>query len=300
MIERVSAGIVPLVHLGGGDSVASRLTCPRCGGRKTWRLRRGGRRCARCRFEWRPGRWPLRLTAAEWRRLLQWFVRGVSSAAIARETRLDRKRVLRALAVARARIASAAPLPIRSLGGGRPLQVTANGHGAAAGRPGARPTRRTAMVGIYATHGLVWAEVVRAADAPAVRERLLDRADRHEGRHSCPRYAAIVHRGSLHRLAPEPGIQPSSASFGLVESFWAFALGQLGARGGIRLARLDLYLAECAWRYNHRRETSAERLRGLLALTRYAGRASGTLPRRAGAPLVVDYPDGEGPLLSDY
>ena len=51
----------------------------------------------------------MRLTRNEWRTLLRWFLRGVSSAQIALETGLDRKRVLRALTVVRLAMMDSVP-----------------------------------------------------------------------------------------------------------------------------------------------------------------------------------------------
>jgi hypothetical protein len=259
-------------------------------------LKRGGRRCARCRFDWRPGRWPLRLNAREWRRLLEWFVRGAPSATIAREAHLDRKRVLRALAIVRQRLTEEAP-PIVLHGGdaeahgeGQPeahVEVPVEAHppetdvapdAATAWQPAAKPSRRSAVLGLYAEQGLVWADVIPPPEADALRARL-----RHHPRHALTwnggsRYAAVAYRGRLHRVIPPSGASRATPSFGLLESFWAYAQRQLRGKGGIRLSRLDLYLAEWAWRYNHRRQTPDEQLRELLTLTRRAGRRSGTIP----------------------
>src|SRR5689334_2949250 len=71
--------------------------CPHCGSLKSWRLKDGRRRCARCRRDWRPERLPLRLSAREWKEVLRWFLRDATGAEVARQTGLDRKRVLRAL-----------------------------------------------------------------------------------------------------------------------------------------------------------------------------------------------------------
>ena len=140
------------------------------------------------------------------------------------------------------------------------------------------------MFGIFAASGMVWAEVVPTADAHALRQRLING---HVGRSvawSGPTtYAAVVDRGHLHPLIWLPTVA------GLVGGFWANAQRQLRAKGGIRLERLDLYLAESAWRYNHRRESRAEQLRHLLALTRASRGSSGTFPPRATNPSDRNY-----------
>src|SRR5215468_3514819 len=73
-----------------------RQQCPRCRYTRTWIIRREKRLCARCRYEWRPGL-PLRLTRHQWRAPLRCHVRGLSAAAIAQRTAVQRQRVLRAL-----------------------------------------------------------------------------------------------------------------------------------------------------------------------------------------------------------
>jgi hypothetical protein len=62
------------------------MPCLRCGARKFWTLKNERRRCVRCRYDLKPDRLPLRLTRRQWRGLLEWFVRGMTSAQIAQET----------------------------------------------------------------------------------------------------------------------------------------------------------------------------------------------------------------------
>jgi hypothetical protein len=234
--------------------------------------------------------------------LLEWFVRGAPSATIAREAHLDRKRVLRALAIVRQRLTEEAPPVVH---GGEaeahpepPPQLHEDVHeapeaahvethpgeadvapdAATTWQPSPKPSRRSAVLGLYAEQGQVWADVVPQPEADALRARL-----RHHPRHALTwnggsRYAAVAYRGRLHRVIPPSGASRATPSFGLLESFWAYAQRQLRGKGGIRLSRLDLYLAEWAWRYNHRRQSPDEQLKELLTLTRRAGRRSGTFP----------------------
>src|SRR4030042_4618888 len=81
--------------------MANLQKCLRCGNKKTWAIRRGKRKCAACEYEWRANRLPLHLSRAEWKRLLRWFLLGQSSARIAEEAHLDRKKVLKALTMVR-------------------------------------------------------------------------------------------------------------------------------------------------------------------------------------------------------
>jgi transposase len=230
--------------------------CPRCGARKSWVLRDGRRRCARCRFDWKPGRLPLRLSRAEWRVLIAWFVREAPSAEIAYETGLERKRVLRALTILRGAIwrSSRRGRDGRSETEGFPRQRTV-----------ASP-RRSAIIGIYAVHGDVGAEILSAREL----ERLVStfgerRHDAPGGAPSLERYVAVVVRGRLHRLSRAG---EGRAPFGQIEGFWAYVQRHLRTKGGIRPGRLDLYLAEFAWRYNRRRLSPPEQAQELMRLVR--------------------------------
>jgi hypothetical protein len=237
------------------------------------------------------------LSAREWRRLLQWFVRGAPSASIAREAHLDRKRVLRALAVVRQRITQEAPPGVRHALEELEHHVTEHPEvetppaEPSATTPPKRPSRRSAVLGLYADHGQVWADVVPAGEASELRNQLRRPPHQLNPANGTSRYAALVYRGRLHRVAPpDPATEPAQQPFGLVASFWSYLQRQLRTKGGIRLERLDMYLAEWAWRYNHRRQSATEQLRELLQITR-RGRRIGTIPhdqstRRHGAEPV--------------
>ena len=237
------------------------MQCPRCGSRKFWLLKGGRRRCASCRFDWTPGRLPLRLTVRQWRAVLQWFVRGSSSAQIAHETHLDRKRVLRALTVLRHQMRRSMPSDVSSADATSDHDESAQ---ATRGRP------RSAVLGLRIFHGLAWAHMISDADSAKIARVLRDRkSERSEITWpGAERYTGVVYAGRLYRLA-QPG-SGGTARFGQIESFWSYLQRRLKAKGGIRRHRLDLYLAEYAWRYNHRRLSPAEQLREALKLVRRA------------------------------
>ena len=64
---------------------------------KLYSVPREKKRCSSCGYEWIPGKLPLHLTWKEWSKILHWFLRGLPVVAIAQETGIERKRVLRAL-----------------------------------------------------------------------------------------------------------------------------------------------------------------------------------------------------------
>jgi len=207
-------------------------------------LKDGRRRCARCRRDWRPGRLPLRLSRPQWRAVLRWFVRDATSAGIAGETGLERKRVLRALLIVR-----------RAL-----LRAAHDGtHKSAAPR-----AAHAALIGLRLSHGRALAEVVPHAEAEPLIRWLRRRRDGHaHPPRNARRYMAVVYRRRLYRLA-ETGAE--RVPFGPIEGFWAYLQRQLRAKGGIRRERLDLYLASFSWRYNHRKVAPAGQVQELLRL----------------------------------
>ncbi|MCC7416183.1 MAG: transposase [Acidobacteria bacterium] len=241
--------------------------CPRCGSRRAWRLQDGRRRCARCRFDWYPGRLPLQLNTTQWRAVLYWFVRGMTSAQIAHETGLERKRVLRALTSVREAIAGrhAPTLAVRST------------------VPAPAP-----IIGLSLIDGAAFAAVL----APEEAEGFLA-AIGGDGRRQ-PRlvawtgalpYAAVVYRGRFYRLAAVA--EEAQPRFGPLEAFWAYLRYRLRSRRGIRRERLGLYLAEYAWRYNRRAVPYPEQLRELFARLRRLQsehRRSSRRARNANAP----------------
>ncbi len=217
---------------------------------------------------------PLRLTTPQWRMVLRWFARGMTSAQIARETRLDRKRILRALLVVRRRMSELAPSAV-VLAHERDED---NGLDDTQHEPATAKTRMP-VLGIYDSHGQFWGEVVSGREAARIARAIRERGpDRLELPGIGP-YSAVVYRRRLYRLS-ESGERGVSTSFGQIESFWSYLQRQLRSRGGIRRSRLNLYLAEYAWRYNHRKLSPEQQVRELMLLVR-AGRGvrNDALPR---------------------
>jgi transposase len=255
------------------------LRCPRCGSEKSWRLGDGRRRCAGCRFDWRPDRLPLRLTKPAWQAVLEWFVRGAPSAQIAKETGLDRKRVLRALTAVREAIVRSAADRARPAETLRAEITTATDAVARA----SRRASRFPLIGLYLEHRLVGADVIGYVEAAEV-GRLLRRRDRRTAvlPAEWQRYGAVVYRGRFYRSS---GPADPSA-FGGLEAFWAYLQRLLRAKGGIRRERLHLYLGEYVWRYNRRQAAPVAQVRELLELIRERrpGGSNRTMPRRGRGP----------------
>jgi hypothetical protein len=214
--------------------------------------------------------------------LLEWFVRGMTSAQIAHETHLERKRILRALTVVRAAMMDSVPEGVRTGRRAHPPapQAHADDRLERVGPRGGRP--RPAVLGLRLVGDNVWAEVVDDEEAEPIVQTLRDRKNG-RGLHPemAPEYEAVVYRSRLYRLSAAP--DRSSTPFGHLEGFWAYLHHRLRSKGGIRRARLGLYLAEYAWRYNHRKLTPREQVHQLFKLIarRRAGVRNIPMPRRA-------------------
>jgi len=244
-------------------------------------LRDGRYRCAHCRYDWKPGRLPLRLALDQWRAVLRWFVRGLPSARIAEETRLDRKRVLRALTTVRRAMTRAAPAEVRR----------AALSGLIASAPVTPGRARLVTIELYAMRGHVWAGLMPDTEAELFAQVVREKKYPPWSVPPVPYRVGVVHRGRLYRMTESVGGRPL-APFGQIEAFWAYLQRQLRSKGGIRRARIGLYLAEYGWRYNHRKLSPAQQLRELLALIRdwSAGGASEPFPpgeTPANGPLIV-------------
>ena len=179
-------------------------------------------------------------------------MRGAPSAEIAHETGLDRKRVLRALLVVRQAMLRSTAAQLR--------RATR-----AAERHRAGPKPRVAALGLHLADGGAWAEVIPEAEAEQLGLRLRNGTGRRSLTGSGWPYAAVVYRGRLYRV---DHANAERAAFGRVEAFWAYLQRQLRSKGGIRRERLGLYLADFAWRYNHRKLARSEQVRQLLTLIR--------------------------------
>ena len=268
------------------------MGCPRCGARRFWTLKDGRRRCARCRYDWKPDRLPLRLSRRQWRGLLEWFVRGMTSAQIAHETQLERKRILRALTVVRSAMLDSVPEGMRPVHVRHAPQAHADDRPERATHGAGRP--RPAVLGLRLVGDNVWAEVVDDDEAEPIVQSLRDRKNGRELHQAiAPEYEAVVYRSRLYRVSAPA--DRSSTPFGHLEGFWAYLHHRLRSKGGIRRARLGLYLAEYAWRYNNRKLTPREQVHQLFKLI--ARRKGGV--RNRSMPQSDDLEHTPGILLRD-
>ncbi len=225
---------------------------------------------------------PLYLTSREWRELLGWFVRGVGSAAITRETGLHRQRVLRALIYARQAMA-------REVSPGFPKEaqfgaIYLGGQAEAKNRPqlpeqkpGGPEDPGTSSFAIVCNNGKVRIESISDAEAGrllpliprGVREKSPSRLEaRGSQAQTCYAEDAVGEDAVEARPAEESQINR-------LRGFWGYLKRQLAGRGGIRRERLPLYLAEYVWRYNHRQLSAERQIQQLMRLLRRSVRVGG-------------------------
>lgn len=188
---------------------------------------------------------------------------GQSSARVADEARIDRKKVLRALTLAREVMArDIAPafegtveIDETYLGGSwrnkrKDVRVVK-------GSKRGRGTSKQPVFGILCRNGQVWAEIVPNVEAdtllPLLKQQVVT------GTIVCSdtfkSYTGVAAKGYVHRLVKHEKQEYSDGKGNHInglEGFWGYLKRMLASKGGIRRERLPLYLAEYVWRYNHR------------------------------------------------
>jgi transposase len=259
--------------------------CPRCGNAKSWRVRRGKRKCSACRYEWHESGLPLQLTVTEWKRLLRWFLLGLSSSAISREAGLGREQVLRALSLVREAMVQDIPPVFEGIveidetylgGSWKNKRKSARVQGSKRGRG----TSKQAVFGILCRSGKVWAEVVPNVEAntlmPLLRKRVAI------GSVVCSdtfrSYTGVAAKGYVHRLVKhdqQEYVDAQGNHINGLEGFWGYLKRRLAAKGGIRRERLPLYLAEYVWRYNYRDMKIEDQIKLILSLLQNKYKFSG-------------------------
>jgi len=210
---------------------------------------------------------------------------GQSSARVAQEFHLGRKRVLRPLTLVRKAMICDIPPVFEGtveidetyLGGSwRNKRKSVRAQGAKRGRG----TSKQAVFGILCRNGQVWAKVVPNVEAntllPLLRKRVAT------GATVCSdpfrSYIGVAAKGYVHRLVRHDQQNYSDCQGNHInglEGFWGYLKRLLAAKGGIRQERLPLYLAEYLWRYNHRGLKIKDQINCILALLQHSHESGG-------------------------
>lgn len=236
------------------------------------RIRRGKLRCRNCSYEWAEGRLPLRLNAAQWRRVVEGFCAGLGVRELRRRCGLRRQRLYRALNVLR--------------------RVVRRRNGELFGDPAFDNPRLTDYLECslegHERRELVLLLVCRATTEhrpckPFCRSEVVA-GERAEPllrlvRKTLPGLALVEFddRVSLNELEPELWFRSSLGAAHnpagcRLPALWRRLREAVFRRGGVRSERLPLYLAEETWRFNgryHPRERPVEELLSLLSISYY-------------------------------
>lgn len=256
--------------------MTKRHKCPKCSFNKSYRIRRNKVRCVKCKYEWVPNRLPARLLASQWRKILGWFLRGLSSQNIANETGINRLRIIRALSKVREAFVKDVPevfsgtIEVDETYIGGQWKNKRRSQKSVEVKRG-RGCLKTPVFGILCRGGKVWAKVVPDVEARTLMPLISRRVKR--GSTVCSdtwkSYTGIAAKGYVHRLVEhgkgEYTNQQGNHINGL-EGFWGYLKRKLASKGGIRKERLPLYLAEYVWRYNHRHLTVKQQANNILHL----------------------------------
>ena len=185
----------------------TKISCPKCHGKKLYKMSTGRRRCAQCKYDFIPRQLPLRLTREEWREILHLFLMEQSSNSIVEQTGLDKKRVLRTLLRIRMVLAKDVPeifsgtveVDETYLGGAwRNKRKVVRDTGTRRGRG----TSKQPVFGILCRNGQVWAEIVGSVDEDTLLPLIVKKVEK--GSTVCSdtwrAYTGIAAKGYVHRL----------------------------------------------------------------------------------------------------
>lgn len=226
------------------------MNCPRCGNQRVWDIRRNCHRCARCRYDWRPGP-PLRLLEAEWEKIIGAYVRGKNVQEIARETNFHRQRILRALSLIRTRL-------LDSLLKEPSSPHLKNGHDASG-----RPLIWSALM----SDGKVWARLVLDSESPEMLAELENLTKKRKVVHSDVWSVAegplTTHLRHLHF---DGNGHTQGRMTNALQAFWSYVTKSKFSAKRLDGRRLNLRLAEIVWRFNNRASTHKNRIGRLLRL----------------------------------
>ncbi len=219
---------------------------------------------------------PLHLEASKWEEILRWFLRGFSSQKIARETGINRWRIMRALSVVR----SAMLKDIQNLFVGQVEGNAASANSRWTNQPesakprSSRPSRGASKSPVFLIlyrGGKVWANLVSDVEAQILTSLIARRVRRGLTVFSdtWKSFSDIAAKGYVYHLVGQS--QPEQVNLkgnyiNKLESFGRYLKTNLPVKGGIRRHRWPLYLAEYGWRYNHRNLTIDQQIHEIIQL----------------------------------
>ena len=234
--------------------------CPRCKGKKLYRLADDRRRCSSCRYTFHDfsGRWINQgnLTAGQWLRLIKLFELELSIRKIAQQLRLSYNAAYKAVHTIRAAILAHSTDGDASLSGEVEVDESYFG-GKRKGKRGRGAAGKVPVFGILEREGRVFVEVLpttRAKDVLALTVKKVRRGsivytDRYRS------YDALMFCGYRHlRVDHGKYFSRGRVYINGLEGFWSYAKERIMKYHGVSPQRFPYYLKELEFRYNHRKE----------------------------------------------
>jgi transposase len=234
--------------------------CPRCKGKKLYRLADDRRRCSSCRYTFHDfsGRWINQgnLTAGQWLRLIKLFELELSVRKIAQQLRLSYNAAYKAVHTIRAAILAHSTDGDVSLRGEVEVDESYFG-GRRKGKRGRGAAGKVPVFGILEREGRVFVEVLpstRAKDVLALTVKKVRRGsiiytDRYKS------YDALMFCGYRHlRVDHGKYFSRGRVYINGLEGFWSYAKERIMKYHGVSPQRFPYYLKELEFRYNHRKE----------------------------------------------
>ncbi len=241
------------------------LICPRCGGKKFWRLATGQRRCGECGLTRKFDKtyWTSTKMSPYWKgRLLEYFCLGIPAYRLRYQVPLDLKTVQRWFRILRLAIYSHEMREMRQF-----MEKTATGARLAGGRIHIREdfqfSAGHAALGIFKENGRVFTLPI---SVPGVEESMKSR-DQAGQLHFCDETLAYtfldIHGNSVVNNGEKGGSRGPAIPED-IEGFWAFTRQWMKHYRGVPRKYFPLYLKEIEWRFNHRSENLIKLIRNLL------------------------------------
>lgn len=238
--------------------------CPRCRGRKFYKVRRGKKRCKNCGYEFKPKLGNLRLSREKWRKIVFWFVLDQPLLRIEEQTGISHYSVVKAVNFLRQLMLKDVPGVFSGtveadetyLGGQKKnkrksilLKEKREGQESKRGFG----TTKQPVFGILARSGKVFARLVDDVEArdliPIIEKKVK------KGTHICSdtwrAYTGLATRGYLHRTVKhqEKEYARGKNPINGLEGFFGYLKSKLATKGGVRRHYLSLFLSEYVWRY---------------------------------------------------
>jgi transposase-like protein len=258
----------------------AQLSCPFCDFGRSWIVRGKKHKCRSCRREFGGNAYPVagfRVATVVWRKAVATFLRERTERRIAAEADVSLKTAQKMAHRMRVAMNGEIPLPFGGpvemdetyVGGQRKnkkLHIrriqAKRGHG----------TDKLPIVGLFCrTSGRVFVDVEpRKLDVAYVFRTIQERVvpGSQVFTDGFKMYRGLSKHGYAHEFVDHDGGEyvRGAVHTNNIEGFWGILKRKLGCIGGMRRDRLNLFVAEIVWKFNHRHESLADQEKSLLSM----------------------------------